>query len=248
MTPPLLVVLLGGKRLGEAEMANHQLEVVEPSGWVRHAADVFERSILAVLDQKDRCVLALSGGGTPAPVFAELTARSIDWARVTIVQVDERIASLESGDRNLSQLRQYFGDTGVEFILLPVEAGDLDVAMAEFATRLGQVSGAPPVIDIVHLGLGDDGHTASLIPGDQILDDLENVVAVTQMYRGTRRLSLTRTVLDRAGLVLWLVAGSAKAEPLSMMLRGDRSIPAGLLNPLQSMVIADTAAASGYSF
>lgn len=229
-------------------MSNHQLDVVDSSGWVHHAADVFERSILAVLDQKDRCVLALSGGGTPAPVFEELVSGAVDWARVTIVQVDERIASLESGDRNLSQLREHFGDTGAEFVLLPVEAEDLGVAMAAFATRLGQVAGTPPAIDIVHLGLGDDGHTASLIPGDPILDVLDNVVALTQMYRGTRRLSLTRPVLDQAGLVLWLVAGSAKAEPLSMLISGDKSIPAGLVNPRQSMVIADTAAASGYSF
>ena len=210
--------------------------------------------------------LAFSGGTTPAEMFRKLaaiiaTSASVaaGWARTHVLQVDERIAPDGDGRRNANDLITALLDpTGVDGThrhLMPVNqwnaSGDVppdrqlqrpDIA-AIYATTLEQV--APRGLDIVVLGLGDDGHTASLVPGDGVLDVLDASVAVTGEYRGSRRLTLTRATLDRAHLVLWLVTGATKAEPLRRLMHNDRSIPAGLLSAPLQVVFADIAAATG---
>ena len=122
---------------------------------------------------------------------------------------------------------------------MPVEAGELEAAAAAYA------AGVPERIDLVHLGLGDDGHTAALVPGDPVLEVDDRLVALTGEYRGRRRMTLTYPALARAEQLLWLVTGADKADPLARLLAGDRSIPAGRVTAGRSLVVADRAAAGG---
>lgn len=239
--------LLGGIPLAAAERYTHDLRVLDSADWVAGAADVLAELIAEAVQQRGRCVIALSGGSTPAPVFAELATRDLPWSDIVILQVDERIADLESGERNLVDLVAAFSDVSVAIVPLPVEAGDAAQAIGAALADLATVAGDPAILDIVHLGLGDDGHTASLVPGDPILDVVDCDVATTAVYRGTSRLSLTRPILDRARVLVWLVAGGAKVEALNKLLAADRSIPASLIEYRQSIVIADSAAAPTHS-
>jgi len=130
---------------------------------------------------------------------------------------------------------------------MPVESHDLESAAAQYALALQEVVGSPPVLDLVHLGLGPDGHTASLVPGDPVLDITNTDVGVTAVYQGRRRMTLTYPALDRARRVLWVVTGGEKAEMLRRLFAGDRSIPAGRVRREQALLIADRAAASALS-
>ena len=231
----------------------HRLEIESEAGWARRAADVFEAAIASAIAQRERCLIALSGGDTPAPALSELAARPVEWDRVVMFQADERLAPAGSPDRNLTGQQAAFEGLPITWIPLPAErvlGSDVDsngegtgAALADFSWRLVELADDPPVIDIVQLGLGVNGHTASLLPGDPAVDELRDYVTVTGVYKGYRRLTLTRPVLDRARLIIWLVRGAEKAEPLGRLLAGDLSIPAGLIRPKQSIVIADDAAA-----
>ena len=128
---------------------------------------------------------------------------------------------------------------------MPVESADLDEAAARYAQTLVDVAGSPPVLDLVHLGLGSDGHTASLVPGDPVLDVTDADVALTGVYQGRRRMTLTYPVLNRARRVLWLITGEDKAAMLVRLRRGDPAIPAGRVRQDHAVVLADRAAAAG---
>lgn len=238
----------------------HTLDIAANDRWPERAADVMAAAINSAIERSGRCLMALSGGSTPAPVFESLAGRDLLWERVTILQVDERVVPADDDARNLRQQKQAFANLGVNWLPLPVDelveggseagssdAGDFETRAAEVADRFGrelaELADDPPQLDLVHLGLGDDGHTASLLPGDPLVDELRNYVGFTGEYRGARRMSLTRPVLDRAKMVVWLVSGSNKAEPLGRLLSGDMSIPAGLVRPPHSVVLADADAA-----
>jgi 6-phosphogluconolactonase len=128
---------------------------------------------------------------------------------------------------------------------MPVEQMDLDSAARGYAAVLRALAGTPPVLDLVHLGLGVDGHTASLVPGDPSLDVLDQEVALAGPYLGRRRMTLTFPVLDRARRVLWVVTGEEKSSMLQRLQAGDRTIPAGRVRQESAMLIADRAAALG---
>ena len=193
--------------------------------------------------------IAFSGGTTPSSMFRAL-AQSIagdpeataGWARTHIFQVDERIAPDGDPRRNANDLLALLldpTDVGSEHRhLMPVTRPD---AASLYARTLGRI--APRGHDMAVLGLGDDGHTASLVPGDAVLDITDAPVALTGTYRGSRRLTLTRASLDRAQVVVWLVTGAAKAEPLRRLIHGDRTIPAGLVDAGEQIVFADHDAA-----
>ena len=134
-------------------------------------------------------------------------------------------------DRNLTHLRESLGNADPEVIAMPVEDADLEAAAGAYAKRL------PDRFDLVHLGLGPDGHTASLVPGDPVLEVADRLVAVTEPYQGHRRMTLTYPALARADQVLWL-----KREALARLLAGDQSIPAGRVEARHSMILADAAA------
>jgi 6-phosphogluconolactonase len=185
---------------------------------------------------RGRFTLAVSGGHTPWAMFTKLVGR-VPWEKVTIYQVDERVAPDGDADRNLTHLRRSLPPAAAADIrAMPVGAHDLEAAAADYARTL------PERLDLVHLGLGPDGHTASLVPGDPVLDMTDRDVAVTGAYQGRRRMTLTYPALDRAGQVLWLVTGADKVEALGRLLAGDKSIPAGRVRAESQLVLADAAA------
>jgi 6-phosphogluconolactonase len=231
----------------------HILDISDNDRWVGRAADVLAAAIEASVDRTGRCLLALSGGSTPDPVFRDLAGRDLPWSKVTILQVDERLVPADDPARNLAAQRDALGDVGASWLPLPVDEllaasgpdgpARCSAVLDRFTMELVALAEDPPILDVVHLGLGDDGHTASLVPDDPLVDQMRDYVGVTGDYRGTRRVSLTRPILDRARMVVWLVRGEAKAEPLGRLLSGDTSIPAGLIRPPHSVVLADADAA-----
>ena len=208
----------------------------------RAAAFIAAEARIAV-HERGRFLLALSGGSTPTRMLELLVGEEVPWSHVHVFQVDERITIASDPARNLTLLRTRLLDKvaipAEQVHPMPVEASDFDAAARNYATTLTQVAGKPPVLDLVHLGLGEDGHTASLVPGDPVLDELESDVTLTGPYRGLRRMTLTFTVLSRARCILWLVTGSDKAEVLGRLRRGDRSIPAGRLPGERAILFTD---------
>jgi 6-phosphogluconolactonase/glucosamine-6-phosphate isomerase/deaminase len=162
------------------------------------------------------------------------------------VQVDERVAPPGDPERNLTHLRESLLDRAPlaagQIYEMPVEAGDLETAASQYAATLQRIAGSPPVLDLVHLGLGPDGHTASLVPGDPVLNVTGADVAVTGLYQGRRRMTLTYPMIDRSRRILWVVTGADKAPMLTRLLNGDESIPAGRIRQERALLIADTAA------
>jgi len=193
-------------------------------------------------------VFAVSGGTTPWVMLRALANEDVPWPDVHVVQVDERVAPAGDPQRNLTHLHESLLEHAplppAQIHAMPVEAADLVVAAAAYARMLNTIAGTPPVLDLVHLGLGPDGHTASLVPNDPVLDVTDTDVALTgTMYQGRRRMTLTYPMLNRARRVLWLVTGEEKVPMLARLMRGDRSIPAGRVNTDRAMVLADRAAA-----
>jgi 6-phosphogluconolactonase len=184
-----------------------------------------------------RFTFAVSGGHTPWAMFAALAEQDVPWADAEIFQVDERVAPDGDPDRNLTHLRESLGDAPARVHPMPVTDQDLAVAAGAYATVL------PHRFDLVHLGLGPDGHTASLVPGDPVLDVTDALVAVTLPYEGHQRMTLTYPALARADQLLWLITGADKRDPLARLLAGDTSIPAGRVTAARSLVLADAAAA-----
>ena len=194
----------------------------------------------AAIADHGRFTFAVSGGHTPRAMFAHLVAEPIAWEDVTIFQVDERVAPAGDPDRNLTHLREALGRAAAaEVRPMPVEAPDLDRAAGEYAGWL------PESFDLVQPGLGPDGHTASLVPGDPVLGISDRDVALTGTYQGRRRMTLTYPVLERAPNVLWLITGADKVDALARLRTGDHSIPAGRISTANALVIADEAAAGG---
>ena len=99
------------------------------------------------------------------------------------------------------------------------------------------------MLDLVHLGLGADGHTASLVPGDPVLDVKDRDVALTGIYRGARRMTLTYPIINRSRRILWVVTGSEKMEMLLRLRNMDATIPAGRIRQDRAVVLADRSAA-----
>src|SRR5262252_4697494 len=191
--------------------------------------------------------MAVSGGHTPWRMLRVLAADELPWQQVHVVQVDERVAPAADPDRNLAHLRASLLDHAPlppdHIHAMPVEAADLDRAAAQYASTLREVAGSPPVLDLVHLGLGPAGHTASLVPGDPALDVTDSDVAVAGPYQGRRRMTLTFPIINRSRLVLWLVTGREKAATLVRLRDGDPSIPAARVRREPALLLADRAAA-----
>jgi 6-phosphogluconolactonase len=202
----------------------------------------------AAVAARGRFVVAFSGGHTPWQMLRALADEQMPWTGVHVVQVDERVAPAGDPDRNLTHLRESLLARcplrPEQVHAMPVESADLEEAGARYALTLRQIAGSPAVLDLVHLGLGPDGHTASLVPGDPVLDVTGADVALTGVYQGRRRMTLTYPVLNRARRIVWLITGREKAEMLARLCRGDRSIPAGRIDQRQALVLADDEAAA----
>jgi 6-phosphogluconolactonase len=202
----------------------------------------------AAVAARGRFIVAFSGGHTPWQMLRALADEPMPWAGVHVVQVDERVAPAGDPDRNLTHLREsllaHAPLRPEQVHAMPVESADLEAASRSYALTLRQIAGAPAVLDLAHLGLGPDGHTASLVPGDPVLDVTGADVALTGIYKGRRRMTLTYPLLNRSRRIVWLVTGREKAEMLARLCRGDRSIPAGRISQDQALILADHAAAA----
>jgi 6-phosphogluconolactonase len=216
----------------------HELrEIFDPDEVAPAAADYVAQLARDAVAARGTFTFAVSGGRTPWAMFAELVERDVPWAHVVLFQVDERVAPDGDPDRNLTHLRACIGEGPARVVPMGVTDDDLDAAADRYALAL------PDRFDLVHLGLGPDGHTASLVPGDPVLELEDELVGVTAPYQGHRRMTLTYPALARADQLLWLVTGADKREALERLLDGDRSIPAGRVAARSSLVLADAAAA-----
>ena len=211
------------------------------------AAKRIARAAQEAVAARGKFVIAVSGGKTPWIMLRDLAKQEVPWNGVHVVQVDERVAPEGDPDRNLTHLRESLLEhaplRAEQIHAMPVEATDLQVACLRYALTLDEIAGSSPVLDLVHLGLGPDGHTASLVPGDPVLEVKDEDVALTGIYQNRRRMTLTYPIINRSRRVLWLVTGSEKMGMLARLQTGDVSIPAGRVSRNHAVVLADRAAA-----
>ena len=192
---------------------------IDADAVARKAAEIIAAEARATVAERGRFIMAVSGGHTPWKMLRALANEKVPWEGVRVVQVDERVAPAGDPDRNLSHLRESLLEHAPlrpeQILAMPVEWPDLDAAAIRYAVTLKEIAGSPPVLDLAHLGLGPDGHTASLVPGDPVLNVTDSDVALTGVYQGRRRMTLTYPILNRARRVLWLVTGNDKVDALA---------------------------------
>ncbi len=225
-----------------------KMEVLaDPDAVARRAAAIIAAEARTAVAARGRFVVAVSGGHTPWIMLRALAGEDVPWGSVHVMQVDERVAPAGDPDRNLTHLRESLLEHASlrpeQIHAMPVESPDLEAAARQYALTLRGVAGSPPVLDLAHLGLGPDGHTASLVPGDPVLAIADRDVALTGVYMGRRRMTLTYPVLNRSRRVLWLVTGAEKVEMFTRLRDGDTSIPAGGVRRDEALMLADRAAA-----
>ena len=225
-----------------------KIEVLPDAGAVaRRAAGFIAAAARSAVSSRGRFVFAVSGGRTPWIMLRDLVREDVPWEAVQILQVDERVAPEGHPDRNLTRLRESLLEQvslkPEQIHAMPVGEDDLDAAARAYAGAIERLAGPSRRLDLVHLGLGPDGHTASLIPGSPVLEVRGAPVAVTDPYQGYPRMTLTFPVLDGARRILWVVTGEDKGEMLWRLSNGDTTIPAGRVSPDAAVVMADSAAA-----
>jgi len=213
----------------------------------KRAAAIIAADARAAVSARGRFVMAVSGGKSPWLMLADLANEDMPWANVHVFQIDERIAPAGDPDRNYVHLRdsllQHAPIPPEQIYAMPVESPDVDAAAKEYAHTLAGVAGKPPVLDLAHLGLGPDGHCASLIPNDPVLNVMDRDVAITGVYQGRRRMTLTYPVINRSRRILWLVSGKDKVSAFPKLRAADPSIPAGRISQTQALLLADREAA-----
>ncbi|HTR24156.1 MAG TPA: 6-phosphogluconolactonase [Terriglobales bacterium] len=211
----------------------------------RTAAKYIAAEAVDAVAARGQFVMAVSGGHTPWIMLRALASEELPWEHVHVLQVDERVAPAGHSDRNLTHLLESLAHSPLrpeQIHAMPVELPDLGEAVTQYASTLRDLAGSAAILDIVHLGLGPDGHTASLVPGDPVLKITEADVALTGEYQHRRRMTLTYPIINRARRILWLATGSEKAGMLARMRLGDQSIPAGKINQDRAVIFADQAA------
>jgi 6-phosphogluconolactonase len=222
--------------------------LADPDAVARAGAEAIAEAARSAVAARGRCSLALSGGRTPWLMLRALVDQKVPWRQVEIFQVDERVAPADSPERNLEHLRESLLARvplpPENLHPMPVEETDLAAAATSYARILEAVAGTPPALDLIHLGLGPDGHTASLVPDDPVLEITGAWVGVTAAYQQHRRMTLTYPVLNRARAILFVVTGEDKTDALVRLSRHDASIPAGRIKNANVLVLADRAAAA----
>ena len=196
-----------------------KLEVFDDDDAVaKAAAATIAADARAAVAARGRFIMAVSGGKTPWVMLRELANEDVPWQNVHVFQIDERIAPAGDPDRNLTHLRasllEHASLPPEQIYPMPVEFPDLEAAAKQYARTLEQVAGSPPVLDLAHLGMGPDGHTASLVPGDPVTNVTDADVGLTGVYMGRRRMTLTYPVINRSRRILWLMTGSEKVTML----------------------------------
>src|SRR4030095_1872844 len=213
----------------------------------RKAAEIIAAEARAAVKARGRFIVAVSGGRTPWQMLRALANEDVPWEGVNVVQVDERIAPAGESDRNLTHLYESLLEHAPlrpeQIYAMPAEEPEPESAAERYAETLKNIAGSPPVLDLVHLGLGPDGHTASLVPGDPVLNVTDSDVALTGVYQERRRMTLTDPILNRPRRILWLVTGKDKVTALVRLREGDVTIPGGKIHRDQAVVLADQAAA-----
>jgi 6-phosphogluconolactonase len=225
-----------------------QVEIVDRSEQLaQRTAETMATHIRACIEQRGRCLMAVSGGTEPWRAFRCLAALPVPWHALHVLQVDERAAPAGHSERNWTHLEEHLLRLAPiprdHCHPMPVENTPLEGGAVRYAELLATIAGSPAVLDLVHLGLGDDGHTASLVPADPVLDVADADVAVTATYRGWRRMTLTFPAIERARRILWLVRGEGKTDALRRLIAGDPSIPAGRIRRDNALLLADRATA-----
>ena len=209
----------------------------------RRAAAVIAKEARAAVAERGRFVMAVSGGKSPWVMLADLADEQVPWANVHVFQIDERIAPAGDPDRNYVHLRDsllaHAPIPPGQIYAMPVEMPDSEAAARLYAQTLGGVAGKPPVLDLAHLGLGPDGHTASLIPGDPVLNVSDRDIAITGVYQGRKRMTMTYPVINRAEKIMWLVSGNDKVDALRKLRAADATVPAGRIRQTQALLLAD---------
>jgi len=211
------------------------------------AAMIIAAEARAVEAARGRFVMGVSGGRTSSLMLRALALEDVPWSAVRLVQVNERVAPAGHPERHLTHLDEnllrHSPLRACHVAAMPVDDADLPAAAARYARTLGELAGTPPVLDLVHLGLGADGHTASLVTGDPALTVEDADVAMTGTYRGRRRMTLTYPILARARSILWVVTGSDKTAALRRLREGDDTIPAGRVRSDHALALVDRLAA-----
>lgn len=225
-----------------------EMEVFDDEASVaRRAAVVIAAHARDAVSQRGKFLMAVSGGKTPWIMLRDLADEEVPWEHVHVFQIDERIAPAGDPDRNLTHLRESLLSHAPlkpeQIHAMLVESADTVGSAAKYFETLENLAGNPPVLDLAHLGMGPDGHTASLIPGDPALDVTDRDIALTGVYQGRRRMTMTYPLLNRARFILWLITGGEKAPALQRLLKGDASIPSGRVRGNAMLLLADKAAA-----
>ena len=206
------------------------------------AAKIIAAKAHLAVAARGRFFIALSGGRTPCRMLRALACEDVPWKSTHVVQVDERVAPAGHADRNLTHLFEnllkHVPLPPDQIHAMPVEIINLEVAAQTYAQTLQDIAGMPPVLDLACLGLGVDGHTASLVPGDPVCEITDSDVAITDIYQERRRMTLTYPMLNRSRCILWLVPGAEKAKQLIRLCAGDIAIPAGRICPDNAIVLA----------
>jgi len=224
------------------------LEVLaDPQATAERAAAIIAADARAAAGARGKFSMAVSGGHTPWVMLRALANQDVPWATVQVFQVDERVAPDGDPNRNLTHLYEsllvHAPITREQIHAMPVNLPDLDASAKEYAATLEKLLGRPAVLDLAHLGLGPGGHTASMVPGDPVLNVTDRDVAATGVYMGHRRMTMTYPMLNRSRKILWLLTGAEKAAMLPRLQAGDPTIPAGRIGSAQAFVLADKAAA-----
>ena len=229
-----------------------ELRVFETADAAAEAAARWLASALQTAARaRGEATLALSGGRTPWRMLEAVGPNDLPWSQLRVFQVDERAVPVEDERRNGRRIREcLIGAARLapdRFHAMAAEHPSLEQAAADYSQTLSTYLGSPPVLDVVQLGLGADAHTASLVPGDALLNVTDRMVGVCGEYQGTQRLSLTFPVLNAARARLWLVTGADKVTALAALLAGDESLPCGRVRRDGAIIFADAAAAAGHS-
>ncbi len=222
-----------------------QIEILTNADAIaKRAAALIAADAREAIAARGRFNLALSGGRAPWDMLRELASLDLPWDKVQVFQIDERVAPAGDPDRNLTHIRASLEHAPLrldQVHAMPVELPELEGAAAQYEQTLQEFCGSPAVLDLAHLGMGPDGHTASLVPGDPVLNVMNRDVALTGVYQGHRRMTLTYPMINRSRKILWLVTGTDKVDALGKFRAGDTSIPAGRIAKENALLLAEQA-------